>query len=72
MTNDRDARRSGLGRGCQQGLVAVRQYRAPWCGPSESGSSLEVSPTGRIQAGLMRSKIRQVRCVVRAFLPNQI
>ena len=62
MTNDRDGRRSGLGRGCQQGLVAVRQYRAPWRGPSESGSSLEVSPTGRILAGLMWSKI--AKCVV--------
>ena len=99
MTNDRDARRSGLARAgamrhrshllariadgavtrgqrsrhAEQGLTGragVRQYCAPPLGTRESGSSLEVSPAGRIRAGLMWSKVCQTHFKAGTFLPN--
>ena len=60
-------------RHAEQGLTGraeVRQYRAPHFGTRESGSSHEGGPTGRIRAGLVRSKICQTHCVTRTFPPN--
>ena len=52
------------------GRAATRRYLVPWPRPSKSGPSLELSPTGQIQAGPIWSKIRRTCCAIRAFLPN--
>lgn len=60
-------------RHAEQGLTGragVRQYRAPHLGTLESGSSLEVSPTGRIRTGLMWGTVSQICCAARAFPPD--
>ena len=70
---DRAVTRGQQSRHAEQGLTGragVRQYRAPHLGTRESGASLEVSPTGRVRAGLMWGKISQICCAARAFPPN--